>query len=180
MRLRGVIALGLAVGAVGIGYTEAGSAAAASDSARPKQMSLAEALKQPRGPAAGDKVMRLHADAGPAAGVHADAAGVNAGTKRQAPNIPQKKTTRAEGLAAAAKVFTSSAATAGCALGYGTHGACLPSVSPGSAAMGGMAMAWTCPEVRQIFPQGIALTTAGVDPQHLDANHNGTACDKGD
>lgn len=107
-------------------------------------------------------------------------AAVNAGTHVQAGRIAMHRITRSEGLSNAKKVLDKGAQTAGCTVGYGRNGACLPLVSPAGQAMGGMTMRWTCAEVRSLFPHGIALTTRGVDPQHLDANNDGTACGAGD
>ena len=107
-------------------------------------------------------------------------AAVNAGTHVQAGRIAMHRITRSEGLSNAKKVLDKGAQTAGCTVGYGRSGACLPLVSPAGQAMGGMTMRWTCAEVRSLFPHGIALTTRGVDPQHLDANNDGTACGAGD
>jgi hypothetical protein len=43
-----------------------------------------------------------------------------------------------------------------------------------------MVLPWTCPDVRALHPGGLALTRAGVDPQRLDRNGDGTACGLGD
>lgn len=179
MRARGLRLTALAVIATAVTGLLVHDSSAAAPGRRPPQ-TLAQSLALPRGPAAGDAVLTLHHDPAPAKDVDGAAAGVDNGTKRQAPGIPMHRITRAQGLAAASKVLTRSALTAGCALGYGTHGACLPVVSPASARMGGMPMPWTCTEVRALFPSGIALTTPGTDPQALDSNNDGTACDAGD
>lgn len=79
----------------------------------------------------------------------------------------------------------------GCLVEYGTNGQCLPGVPP---SMGAhikqmkdagqdprtMPHSWTCREARTYFPQGIAVRQAGIDPQHLDVNGDGTACGPGD
>lgn len=75
-------------------------------------------------------------------------------------------------------VLSATAARGGCALDYGDPGQCLPvqppSASPQAAAPG----AWTCAEVRQLFPDGLAVH--GTDPLHLDGDGNGIACGPGD
>ncbi|WP_111765975.1 galactose oxidase-like domain-containing protein [Nakamurella deserti] len=110
----------------------------------------------------------------------ADQVQIASGVHEQATQVPMAKVTPEQGAAAAAEAVTESARTGGCVVGYGDDGSCLPQVSPSSARMGGMAMDWTCDEVRAILPDGIALSTPGVDPQRLDANQDGTACGRGD
>lgn len=54
----------------------------------------------------------------------------------------------------------------GCAIGYGEPGQCLP------------VYAESCEDVRQMFPQGIAVT--GDDQLNLDRNNDNIACNAGD
>jgi hypothetical protein len=79
----------------------------------------------------------------------------------------------------------------GCLKEYGKTGQCLPLYPPSMAdhvqqmiAEGQdpskMQMFWSCAELRGYFPQGILVRVAGVDPQGLDTNGNGTGCDPAD
>ncbi len=79
----------------------------------------------------------------------------------------------------------------GCATEYGTTGQCLPTVPPSMAAHvrdmtaagidpSTMPHMWTCGELLQYFPQGIAVRVPGVDPYLLDRSDDGVACGEGD
>ena len=66
----------------------------------------------------------------------------------------------------------------GCLKWYGEPGQCLPMQSPAQAAMPTMKHPWTCPEVRELFPDGI--TVLKKDKLRLDKNGDGVACGPGD
>lgn len=88
----------------------------------------------------------------------------------------------------------------GCVPGYGRGTACLPAMPPRLAAEHAghqgmraieMARYWTCPEVRDLIPDGIAVNDTppptsfpgaapGRDPLRLDSNGDGVACGRGD
>lgn len=79
----------------------------------------------------------------------------------------------------------------GCLSAYGDAGQCLPVVPPSAADHiremvdagldpKSMSHPWTCSELRQYFPQGIAIRKQGVDPQRLDPDRNGIGCSDGD
>lgn len=85
---------------------------------------------------------------------------------------------------------SSAAALGGCHPAYGTDGQCLPAIPPSmadhAAAMrdAGMDPAtmdhpWACEEVAMFFPDGVAVRVPGVDPDGLDPDGNGVACDPG-
>ncbi len=82
-------------------------------------------------------------------------------------------------------VFRSpTAVNGGCRLEYGTPGQCLPRIPPSQAAHAAHGMTpsdrWTCAEVRTLFPAGVTLRSAGIDPLGLDTDRDGTACGSGD
>jgi len=66
----------------------------------------------------------------------------------------------------------------GCLKNYGNPGQCLPLLSPAQQAMPEMDHPWTCPEVRELFPDGISVH--GKDTLGLDANRDRTMCGPGD
>jgi hypothetical protein len=65
----------------------------------------------------------------------------------------------------------------GCVVGYGKVGQCLPLQSPAQVAMPDMDHPWTCPEVRELFPRGLAV--AGKDTLGLDPDGDKVACGRG-
>jgi len=75
-------------------------------------------------------------------------------------------------------VLSATAARGGCVLDYGDPGQCLPTRPPSSSTEASTASAWTCEDVRQLFPDG--LTARAGDPLRLDGNGNGVACGTGD
>lgn len=86
---------------------------------------------------------------------------------------------------------TASQSLGGCLKEYGDAGQCLPVVPPSLAehlkemkAAGldpaSMPHNWTCSEVRIYFPGGLTVRVPGTDPQKLDPNRNGVACDGAD
>ncbi len=85
-------------------------------------------------------------------------------------------------------VIDPDSALGGCSDAYGADGQCLPTIPPSQAAHAAemveagldplsMAHPWTCPEVREYFPKGIAVRVPGVDPDGLDADEDGMACE---
>ncbi|MDP9394679.1 MAG: hypothetical protein M3Q27_10725, partial [Actinomycetota bacterium] len=86
------------------------------------------------------------------------------------------------------QVATDVSRAGGCAVGYGRGAACLPALPPehpGHSA--GTPRIWTCSQVRDLLPQGIAVNRpqdgtapAGVDPLGLDSDGDLVACDTGD
>lgn len=62
----------------------------------------------------------------------------------------------------------------GCHRGYGEPGQCLPLHPAGSR---GKPHAWTCAEVRELFPTGLVVTR---DRLRLDSDGDGRACGRGD
>jgi hypothetical protein len=40
-----------------------------------------------------------------------------------------------------------------------------------------MSMPWTCDEVATFFPDGLTVREPGVDPDGLDSDSDGTACE---
>jgi hypothetical protein len=67
----------------------------------------------------------------------------------------------------------------GCVKDYGKPGQCLPLESPAQQAMPDMDHPWTCAEVVQLFPKGLAVKK-GKDTLKLDSNGDGVACGRGD
>ncbi|MGG7652443.1 MULTISPECIES: hypothetical protein [Kocuria] len=89
------------------------------------------------------------------------------------------------------KVHDADTAPGGCLAEYGEAGQCLPTVPPSLAKhvrdmekagqdVSSMPHHWDCEEVRTFFPDGIVVRQAGVDPQGLDVDEDGTACSAGD
>lgn len=89
------------------------------------------------------------------------------------------------------EVHGADSAPGGCLAEYGETGQCLPAVPPSLAKhvrdmekagqdVSSMPHHWDCAEVRTVFPEGIAVRQAGVDPQGLDTDGDGTACGPGD
>lgn len=66
----------------------------------------------------------------------------------------------------------------GCLPHYGKPGQCLPLLSPAQVAMPEMDHPWTCPEVRELFPDGVEVH--GKDKLELDTDGDGVACSPGD
>ncbi len=165
-RLLAVTGAALTAAVVGVHVTGASGA--------PAPRTLAQALRAPHGPAAGDPLWQ-----GPAReGVAPDAAGVDQGTKRQAGSVR---------LGPAAAVTPDQLLSAGdrsgaCTIGYGRGRVCLPTTPPSAGQMGMsvLQMPWTCTEVRTLLPAGLPLNSRGNDPAHLDGNGDGTACGTGD
>ena len=117
----------------------------------------------------------------PRTGVQTEAAGVNAGTKAQAPGIAMRPIKPVD-----PSVAGDYGRYGGCTPGYGrATGAgkgCLPPISPSAVAMGMTEQEhpWTCAEVRVLLPLGISVSNKGVDPIGLDRNKDGIACGAGD
>jgi len=85
----------------------------------------------------------------------------------------------------------SSLSLGGCLPQYGSDGQCLPAIPPSMSRHlkemkdagldpGSMPHSWTCTEVRTYFKSGLSVRKAHVDPQKLDANHDGVACGAAD
>jgi len=66
----------------------------------------------------------------------------------------------------------------GCVKDYGKPGQCLPLQSPMQQQMPDMDHPWTCAEVQELFPEGIAVR--GKDTLGLDTNKDRVACGTGD
>lgn len=114
-----------------------------------------------------------------------DRASERAGGTPQGSALPTTRMTEEEALDRARTQVA--ARTAGCVPEYGAGQGCLPVASPGQVRhdqqmgpMPGMTIPWTCPELRVLVPAGLALSSPGVDPQHLDINGDGLACGTGD
>jgi hypothetical protein len=91
----------------------------------------------------------------------------------------------------AAVLSDSSLSLGGCLPQYGSDGQCLPAIPPSMSRHlkemkdagldpGAMPHSWTCTEVRTYFKSGLPVRKAHVDPQKLDANHDGVACGAAD
>lgn len=91
----------------------------------------------------------------------------------------------------AAVLSDSSLSLGGCLPQYGSDGQCLPAIPPSMSRHlkemkdaglnpGSMPHSWTCTEVRTYFKGGLSVRKAHVDPQKLDANHDGVACGAAD
>lgn len=91
---------------------------------------------------------------------------------------------------APAEVKETGVALGGCRPEYGATGQCLPVIPPSQAehaaemrAAGedpsSMVYRWTCSDVRSLFPDGIAVRVPGVDPDGLDDDGDGRACEPG-
>ena len=91
----------------------------------------------------------------------------------------------------AAVLSGSSVSLGGCLPQYGADGQCLPAVPPSMSRHlkemkdagldpGAMPHSWTCTEVRTYFKGGLPVRKAHIDPQKLDANHDGVACGAAD
>lgn len=151
----------------------------ASTQSQPAQhgKTLAEAISKPHGVANGDPLHAPHIESHK--GVEGGADGVNQGKKKQAaavqltPDIHPVSPTQ---------LFSKGDYTAGCTVGYGHGKACLPITPPSAGAMNMSVaqMPWTCAEARTLLPKGIQVDVKGVDPAHLDSNHDGIACGAGD
>jgi hypothetical protein len=148
---------------------------------------LAEAVAQPHGIAAGDKVLREARVRPRIAKPGKEGKAVNNGSHKQATKVPMDDLkSRNEEKVKADKQLGKSSRTGGCEPGYGDGKSCLPISSPTetrlNAAMPDMLheVPWTCAEVRQVFPNGITLQNKQNDPQKLDRNGDGTGCGRGD
>jgi hypothetical protein len=91
----------------------------------------------------------------------------------------------------AAVLSDASLSLGGCLPQYGSDGQCLPAIPPSMSQHlkemkdagldpGSMPHSWTCTEVRTYFKTGLSVRKAHVDPQKLDANHDGVACGAAD
>lgn len=150
------------------------------------EISLGEAITQPHGLADGDKVLVMDENYKVPAkikGVEKKARGLNSGKKKLAKELRLKERKKPR------KARVGSTATAGCVPGYGRSEMCLPVVPPGHEghAKPGVDMSYmySCFEVNQVFPDGIAVNskkdgTKKVDPLRLDSDRDGVACDADD
>lgn len=101
---------------------------------------------------------------------------------------------RAEGLGAPrapidpADVLTARTAPGGCHPAYGADGQCLPAIPPSLAGhiaqmqaagldVSSMPHHWTCGELTTLFSEGIAVRVPGVDPDGIDHDGDGFACE---
>ncbi|KIS27189.1 hypothetical protein TV39_11695 [Arthrobacter sp. SPG23] len=120
-----------------------------------------------------------NAEVGPAAGASRDARDRSSGLAEQAAVDP------------AAVLGSREVSLGGCLPQYGEDGQCLPAVPPSQSQHlqdmknagldpGSMAHDWNCAEVREYFPNGIAVRQVSVDPQKLDPNDDGMACGPAD
>ena len=86
------------------------------------------------------------------------------------------------------EIVTADTALGGCNPAYGASGQCLPVIPPSLTAHAkamadagldpaSMPHPWTCEEVRTYFPDGIVVRMTGVDPDGLDADADGVACE---
>lgn len=168
-RTRSLIGLGLtlAVGTViGVEVTSASGA--------PAPRTLAQAMAEQHGRAAGDPVFQGEAREG----VDQDGRGVNQGLHRQAAAVRL-------GPAAAVtpdQLLSQGDRAGACTIGYGRGLQCLPTTPPSAGRMGMSVeqMPWTCTEVRSLLPDGLPLNTPGRDPARLDSNGDGIACGDAD
>ena len=172
----------LATGVTLAALVAVGGSLATDGGAEAKPKSLADAVKG-HGLAAGDP---LYAPPGQQKVRDVDVEDrVSNKGGQQGQALPTTKMTKEQALEKARTEAVSR--TAGCVLEYGAGDGCLPVASPGQVAhdqqmgpMPGMVIPWTCPDVRVIFPAGLPLSQAGVDPQGLDLNRDGVACGAGD
>lgn len=120
----------------------------------------------------------------------ADAKHAVVGPGHEAP--PQAPAPVPRGPVTPSQVFERGADNAaGCLKEYGDNGQCVPAVPPSlaqhlqemkdaGANPSAMPHPWSCTELRQYFPDGVAVRQAGTDPQKLDSNGDGKACGPGD
>lgn len=166
---RSLLGLGLIVAVtsvVGLGVKSASGA--------PAPRSLAQAMAEQHGRAAGDSVFQGDARKG----VDQDGREVNQGQRRQAAAVHL-------GPAAAVtpdQLLSQGDRAGACTIGYGRGLQCLPTTPPSAGRMGMSVeqMPWTCAEVQTVLPKGLPLNTPGRDPAHLDSNGDGIACGIGD
>lgn len=164
----------------------AGSAAMAPQAGNPGKTPSGQALaKDKRNPAVilGGRPEKSLADAG------AEATDGRASNGKETGNRPD----RASGLTERGPVDPQQVLTdvseglGGCLVEYGADGQCLPGVPPSMGAHlkhmkeagqdpATMPHSWSCREARTYFAEGLPLRQAGVDPQRLDTNGDGTAC----
>lgn len=164
--LAGLVCCAAAV--VGLGVTSASGAPA------PAPKTLAQAMSERHGQAAGDPV---YVGKG-RKGVDRDAEGVNAGTRKQAAGVKLGR-----GRPVTSEHLLSKGDRSGaCTIGYGRGLQCLPTTPPSAGQMGMSVaqMPWTCTEVRTLLPEGLPLNKRGEDPANLDSNSDGLACGDGD
>lgn len=116
-----------------------------------------------------------NAEVGPAAGARQDGRNRSSGLTEQGAVDP------------ATVLGSQGLSLGGCLPQYGNDGQCLPSVPPSQSQHfqdmraagldpGAMPHNWGCSEVREYFPNGIAVRQVNVDPQKLDSNLDGMAC----
>jgi hypothetical protein len=145
-----------------------------SASGAPAPKTLAQAMNEPHGHAAGDPD---YAGKG-RKGVDPEAEGVDAGTRKQAAGVKLE-----HGRPVTPDQILSAGDRSGaCTIGYGRGQQCLPTTPPSAGQMGMSVrqMPWTCAEVRTLLPAGLPLNARGEDPAHLDGNGDGIACGSGD
>lgn len=191
----GVISVALVWGGISAAQTieapaAAGTAAVVSQAGNsgstPPGQALAEDRRNPASPP-GSRPEKSLAEAG------AEVIRGKATNGSREPNRPD----RASGLAERGPVDPNQVLTdvseglGGCLIEYGADGQCLPGVPPSMGAHikqmrdagmdpSTMPHSWACREARIYFPKGIAVRQAGIDPQRLDTNGDGTACGTGD
>lgn len=120
-----------------------------------------------------------NAEVGPAAGARREGRDRSSGLAEQAAVDP------------ADVLRSTETSLGGCLPQYGDDGQCLPAVPPSQSQHlqdmkqagldpGSMTHDWSCAEVLEYFPNGIAVRQVGVDPQELDPNDDGMACGPAD
>ena len=163
-----------------------GSPRSGHDPTQLRQITLAEAARQPDGLAAGE---HLPSEAVPSrTGVGPNGDAVNRGTHVPARDVAMgKPPVKPEEVLPGDGLLVN-----GCVAGYGQGGACLPSAPRRAAAQAVTKYRWKCTEVRELLPLGIAVDghdghdghvghqAALVDPLALDSNGDGIACGRGD
>ena len=122
----------------------------------------------------------------------AEAARAEAGTAASLPEGGNSMGLKQRGPVDPAAVLSDpSLSLGGCLPQYGSDGQCLPAIPPSMSRHlkemkdagldpGSMPHSWTCTEVRTYFKSGLSVRKAHVDPQKLDANHDGVACGAAD
>ncbi|MFT4136216.1 hypothetical protein [Microbacterium sp.] len=138
-------------------------------------MTTAEVVQPPAGASAGDLARTSLAEASSAAPETSRADSL--GTPRAAIDPDE--------------VLASGIAPGGCHASYGDDGQCLPVIPPSMAAHAAqmlqagedplsMPHPWTCTEVVQLFPDGISVRAPDDDPDRLDGDGDGLACEPDD
>ena len=122
----------------------------------------------------------------------AEAARTESGAAASLPEGGNSKGLKQRGPVDPAAVLSDpSLSLGGCLPQYGSDGQCLPAIPPSMSRHlkemkdaglnpGSMPHSWTCSEVRTYFKNGLSVRKAHVDPQKLDANHDGVACGAAD